>query len=73
MLVKKLRMILEQCPDNYIVILSNDAEGNSYSPLAEVDVVMYVPENTYQGDIVEDQEEIEEEYKENAVALWPVN
>ena len=72
MLVKELKEKLKDVPDNFEIVLSNDGEGNSYSPLAEVDVVMYVPENTYIGNIVEDQEETEEEYKENAVALWPI-
>lgn len=75
MLVKELKEKLKDVPDDYQVVMSSDAEGNSYSPLYEIDVVMYVPENTYMGEVWDKEwtAEMEEEYKENAVAMWPTN
>lgn len=36
-------------PDDTIVILAKDAEGNGYSPVAQVDDAMYDAESTYSG------------------------
>jgi hypothetical protein len=49
--VKEFKERLKDVPDDYIVVMSSDAEGNNYSPLYELDKVMYVPENSYMGTI----------------------
>jgi hypothetical protein len=55
--------------------LSSDAEGNSYSPLAGYATVCYVAETPYSGEIYDEEsaEEMEVNFIENAVALWPTN
>lgn len=61
MKVKELKKLLEDIPDNYLVILSKDSEGNGYSPLYTVDVARF---NTK-------HQELEEVGKTNSVVLWP--
>ena len=69
MTVKELKYLLAKCPDTWEVIMSSDAEGNSYSPLSNVDSAAYVPDSTYSGDLVD------EEYRpvHNSVVFWPTN
>lgn len=51
MTVKDLREALEGLPDDLIVIMSKDAEGNGYSPLADVDPgYTYWADSTYSGE-----------------------
>lgn len=38
-------------PDTTPVILARDAEGNGYSPVAQVDDAMYEAESTYSGQL----------------------
>ena len=70
-------------PDTQIV-LQKDAEGNGYSPLAGADECIYVPENTWSGDVydlswtAEDccmdlDEHAELMSKPHAIVLFPVN
>jgi hypothetical protein len=78
MKVKDLKERLKNVPDDYIIVMSSDAEGNDYSPLAEADEVMYIPENSYMGMIICCEEQMEDEFpddefKPNAIALWPTN
>ena len=66
--------MLGQFPEDYLVIMSSDGEGNQYSPCADVSgPCMYEPESTWSG-AVRDKEELgDDEYKENAVVLCPTN
>lgn len=72
-----MKKLLSNLPDNYIVVMSKDGEGNSYSPLAQVDSYMYVAESTWSGEIrsLEEHEAsgYDDKFKENAVVLWPTN
>ena len=72
---KDLIEALVDVPDDFVVILSSDSEGNNYSPLAGYDKVMYVPENSYSGEIYdkESTDDMDIDYVENAIALWPTN
>jgi hypothetical protein len=78
--VKELIEILSDLPDDSVVVLQRDSEGNGYSPLAGGEAAKYRPENTYSGE-VPCQEDIEGgEYEEEDVAkmldcvvLWPIN
>jgi hypothetical protein len=82
--VGQLREILSEHSDETIVVMSSDAEGNSYSPLAGVGRMKYLAESTYSG-IVYDAEELASEIKDgwldqeeadelvDAVTLWPTN
>ena len=76
MTVGELKEMLKDEPDDYLVVLSKDSEGNRFSPLYIPSTGMYEPETEWSGDVI-DQEWAEEEggteYKENAVILWPMN
>lgn len=49
--VGALREYLKNVPAHYTVILSNDDEGNSYSPMAtEISYGKYLPEYPFNGD-----------------------
>lgn len=55
--VKALREALAELPDDLLVVISRDAEGNSYSPLAMVDFeetdggLIYSAETTWMGEV----------------------
>lgn len=75
--VKELREFLddEEFKDDYLVILSKDAEGNSFSPVQNSDVGFlsvgkYVPHCTYEGE-VHAGEDLHGE--PNCIVLWPTN
>lgn len=89
MKVKELIKLLEGSDPEALVVMSKDAEGNSYSPLAEIDNDnnVYVPETTWQGEIMLkelrpqdiragyeiDEVATDEPDKEDCVILWPTN
>jgi hypothetical protein len=71
-------------PDDTIVVLAKDAEGNGFSPAAEVEHAMYLAESTWSGGryLTEDQRQAEtdpDDWSEApddavpAVFLWPTN
>ena len=52
MLVKELIEILQSMPQDSIVILQKDSEGNGYSPLYDVDSdAIYVKETDWYGEV----------------------
>lgn len=88
MTVKDLKKHLEACDDEDLVVMSKDAEGNSYSPLAGIGEQMYVAESTWNGVVYEkeltpemqeqgfSEEDIRKEGEDGAVkcvTLWPTN
>lgn len=84
MKVKELIEILQQEDPERLVILSKDAEGNNYSPLADCSTSAYEAECTWSGYIGLEEltpELIKEGYTEEDVledgkpclVLWPVN
>lgn len=71
-------------PGDTPVVLSQDAEGNGFSPLAEAAVAMYAADTTWSGEHYMTEEDrqatgMPEEYDEapddavRAVFLWPTN
>lgn len=71
-------------PRDRKIVMSKDAEGNSYSPLADADEAMYVADSTWSGDIYITPEELAEkanpadwteapEDAERVVVFGPVN
>ncbi len=76
MKVSELIEILKDLPQEHEVVMSKDGEGNSFSPCANFGLQMYIPDSTWSGEILS-EEDIEEgetqEYIENAVVLWPTN
>ncbi len=77
--VAELIYYLKKLDQDALVILSSDAEGNSYSPLVlEHGEGYYKPDSTWSGEWVdeEDLQEYDEEDKKKiykAVFLFPVN
>jgi hypothetical protein len=71
-------------PDDTLVVLAKNAEGNGHSPLVEAEHAMYLAESTWSGEryLTEAQRLAEtdpDEYSEApddavpAVFLWPTN
>ena len=50
MKVKELIELLQKLDQEALVIMSKDAEGNSFSPLDEVETCLYQPDSTWSGD-----------------------
>lgn len=84
MTVKELIEQLKQCDPKAIVVMSSDGEGNSFSPLADVDDShVYQADSTWSGEI--GFKELTEELKEDGyteedlldgepcVVVWPTN
>lgn len=73
--------LIEQLKDKdgeAIVVMSSDAEGNSYSPLRVLDSTFYVADSTYSGAVFEDWVEAKDyvdskDELQKCVALWPTN
>jgi hypothetical protein len=75
---------LGHLPDETLVVLAKDAEGNHFSPFYEVDRGMYLAETTWSGEryMTEEQRQAQQrpddwypapEGAVSAVFLWPVN
>ena len=88
MLVSELKNILSTIPDEAVVVMSSDGEGNNFSPLSSYTHkdIMYVPDSTWSGEIwsEEDEREWDGDIPDDAevappanavkcVILWPVN
>lgn len=83
MKVKELKRLLRHIDGELIVIMSKDCEGNSFSPLDNIDDSMnYIAENGWSGELGVD--ELTPELKEmglteedvggkKALVLWPVD
>jgi len=68
MTVKQLIEKLQAHDPSHVVVMSKDAEGNSASPLCDVDISGYEPESTYHGYFAD-----KDEGETNVVSLWPIN
>lgn len=66
--VAELIAFLQRCDPTARVVLSKDAEGNSYSPLSVAATTYYIAETSARGEIHD--EAIDEM---PAVALWPIS
>ncbi len=86
MIVKELRKLLNKFNDNDLVVMSKDAEGNSFSPLSDHSNHIYVPDTTYSGEIFlleltpelkeygfSDEDIYHGKDGQNAIILWPTN
>ncbi len=85
MTVKELRKLLEGVDENRIVIMSSDGEGNSFSPLADVNAEnqSYAEDSTWSGEVgfeVLTEELKKDGYEEGdvtkgvpCIVLWPTN
>ena len=78
MKVKELIEALSQFDGDTLVVLQKDSEGNGYSPLAGADdEALYLPENTWSGEVYSEQDieelELEDEPVVPCVVLFPMN
>ena len=84
MKVKELIALLQDCDQEAIVVMSSDAEGNSYSPFSGLWEGVYVPDTTWSGEVgygeltpeLKEYGFTEEDIKtggESAVILQPIN
>lgn len=84
MTLAELRQKLDalNLPDDTLVVLSRDAEGNGYSPLSTVEDALYEAESTYSGQFYATPEMRAAEPDEwseapdgavPALFLWPTN
>lgn len=75
--VKELIEILSELPQDSVVVLQKDSEGNGYSPLAGAEAAKYIPENTYSGEVLcqEDVDDGEYEGQDmmDCVVIHPIN
>lgn len=55
-----------------IVVLSEDAEGNGYSPLSAISLGKYSADTTWSGEFTDDPEADYDDMRD-AVCLWPIN
>jgi hypothetical protein len=84
--VNELKALIKDFPDEMVIVMSSDGEGNSFSPLSDFSTGTYVPTTTWFGDFhskpspKDDLEDIE--YYEAmtsdpnaapALVFWPVN
>ena len=78
-LIKKLHELESQDSEvlEYEVIMSKDGEGNNFSPLSDFSESIYIPDSTWSGDVInqQDAEEfgLDKDTKPNCIVLWPVN
>jgi hypothetical protein len=83
---QELQEKLNEFPADAVIVLSKDAEGNGYSPLADSSESIYVPDTTWAGEIY--LTELTDELRQmgygegdlyhgddgqRAVVLWPTN
>ncbi|MEW2267875.1 hypothetical protein [Streptomyces sp. NPDC047868] len=86
MTLAELRQQLDalNLPDDTIVILAKDAEGNGHSPLVEADHAMYLADTTWSGErYMPEAQRLAEENPDDwtqapddavpAVFLWPTS
>jgi len=85
--VKELKELLNTLPDDTEIVMSCDAEGNRFSPLADSSSQYhYLPDTTWSGDLwsEEDERDYDPDIPEDAevcppvdavkaLVLWPVN
>jgi hypothetical protein len=66
---KELLEKLKEYPDDYLIIMSNDSEGNSFSPLHIIESARYMQDYGGYGDIFHstDEEFIEEGYTQSEI------
>lgn len=71
----KLIKALQAMPGNPLIVLSRDAEGNGFSPLAAAEMTGYIPAPVYGGEIWEPEydNQAEPEGVVSAVCLWPLH
>lgn len=78
MTVAQLREEIKDLPDDMLVVMSKDAEGNDHSPLADTWEGRYAAETTWYGDVYSADDDDDDwgvcpDNAVPAVVLVPVN
>jgi len=77
MRVKDLKELLEQMPDDALVVLAQDVEGNAFSPVGSYNTDMkYLPDRHpwQRGEILEaTQAGFSKRQAKPALVLWPLH
>lgn len=85
--VGDLKQLLDTLPDELPVVISSDAEGNSFSPLIELSLQKYLEHSDWSGELVDESDHgdfIDEPLDEfdfdsgeylvyDVLCLWPIN
>jgi hypothetical protein len=75
MTVKQLKEVLAGLPDDMLIVISKDAEGNDYSPLSNLTTGEYTPDSTWRGEFYPYADEEGTEFLPleecNSACLWP--
>lgn len=69
MTVAELVAELQAMPQDHIVVMSSDGEGNDYSPLDDTEQGYYMPRSSWSGSMAHEADGL----PENCVILWPTN
>lgn len=70
--VATLRAFLATQPDDRLVVLAKDGEGNGYSPLAEAEEAMYLADSTWSGETYPTPEWLADEIR-SGTGSWTVD
>lgn len=71
--VRDLIAELQKQPQDAVVILSSDSEGNSFSPLAtDFGGEYYAPDSTYSGEWVSKEDKDGYDILHDCVVLFPI-
>lgn len=71
MTIRELKENIKNEPDDKLVILSKDAEGNNFSPLVQVSNSFYVPITNWYGELSQNKDGIDKPVP--CLCLWPTN
>lgn len=73
MCLRELIKALTELPQDAIVILQKDAEGNGYSPCVGAEESRYEPDSTWSGSVLHEEDEDYATRGVPCVVIWPVN
>lgn len=65
--VATLRELLAGEPDDALVVMSKDSEGNGFSPFSEIGTGRYVAESSWAGHLADEGEDGEEPGEDDVV------
>jgi hypothetical protein len=69
--VAKLRELLAGAPDDALVVMSKDSEGNGFSPFSEWGDGRYVAESSWSGYLADEGEDDDEPGEDDVVTADP--
>ena len=73
MTVAELITQLQGLDKEALVVMSEDAEGNRFSPLFDVEPARYIASSAWSGDLVDEDDDDPDPEAVQSVCLWPTN